>query len=63
MSNTAPGQIAAAFQVGTGPTAYGQTITNPQNNGIWVPYTLTQTIGVSGNLSLQFSQVSGRVPG
>ena len=61
MSDTAQGQIAAAFQIGTGPTVYSQTFTNPQNNGTWVPYTLTKTIGVSGNLSVKFTQVSGRL--
>jgi hypothetical protein len=61
MSDTAPGEIAASFLVGDGPTEYSQTFNNPQNNGTWVPYTLTQTIAVSGNLSLKFSQVSGRL--
>jgi hypothetical protein len=61
MSDTAPGQIAASFLVGDGPTEYSQTFDNPQNSGTWVPYTLTQTIADSGNLSLQLSQVSGRV--
>ncbi|MCX6876575.1 MAG: Ig-like domain-containing protein [Verrucomicrobia bacterium] len=61
MSDTAPGEIAAAFLVGAGPTEYSQTFINPQNNGTWVPYTLTQTIAVTGNLSLRFTQVSGRL--
>ena len=61
MSDTAAGQIAAAFQVGAGPTEYSQTFNNPQNNNTWVSYTLTQTIAVSGNLSLKFSNVSGRL--
>jgi len=61
MSDTAQGQIAAALLVGTGPTVYSQTFTNPQNSGTWVSYTLTDTIGTSGNLSLEFSNVSGRV--
>ena len=61
MSDTAPGEIAAAFLVGDGPTEYSQTFNNPQNNGTWVPYTLIKTIEVSGNLSLRCSNVSGRV--
>ena len=58
MSDTAPGQVTATFTVGS--TDYSQTFSNPQNNGTWVPYTLTQTVGVSGNLSLKFTTVSGR---
>ena len=61
MSDTAPGQIAAAFLVGGTPTVYSQTFTNPQNAGTWVSYTLTDTIGTSGNLSIEFSNVSGRL--
>ena len=61
MSDNAPGVIAATFLVGTGPTAYSQTFTNPQNAGTWVSYTLTDTIGTSGNLSIEFSTVSGRL--
>ena len=61
MSDTAAGQIAVEFQVGAGPTVYTQTFNNPQNNGTWVSYTLTKTVGVSGNLSVKFSNVSGRL--
>ena len=61
MSDSAPGVIAAAFLVGAGLIVYSQTFNNPQNNGTWVSYTLTRTIAVSGNLSLRFSNVSGRI--
>ena len=57
------GRVLLHSLLGGGPTVYSQTFNNPQSNGTWVCYTLTQTIptGVSGNLSLQFSSVSGRV--
>jgi len=59
MSDTLPGKVAASFLVATteGTTEYSATFNNPQNNGVWVPYTLTQTIAVSGNLSVKFSNV------
>ncbi len=59
MSDTAPGEMTATFTVGA--TEYSQNFINPQNNGTWVPYTLTKTIGVSGNLSVKFTHVSGRL--
>jgi hypothetical protein len=57
MSDTLPGEVTAEFQVGTGPTVYSQTFTSPMDNGTWVTYTLTKTVGagVSGNLVLKFS--------
>ncbi|MCF7676014.1 MAG: PEP-CTERM sorting domain-containing protein [Akkermansiaceae bacterium] len=63
MSDDAPGEIAASFLVGDTPTVYTATSNNPQNAGTWVAYTLNKTIepGVSGNLSIQFTQVSGRL--
>ena len=61
MSDTAPGQITATFTVGS--TDYSQTFSNPQNNGTFASYTLTKTVGagVSGNLSVKFTQASGRL--
>jgi hypothetical protein len=63
MSDNAAGVIDASFLVGDTPTVYSQTFNNPQNAGTWVPYTLTKTIGdgVSGNLSIHFANVSGRL--
>ena len=55
------GLLQASFLVGA--TEYGQTYdTCTQTVGAWVTLTLNQTIpaGVSGNLSLRFSNVSGR---
>ncbi len=48
-----------SFLVGSGPTVYSQIFTNPVNNNVWVPYTLTKEIeaGVSGNLILKISNV------
>ena len=61
MSDTAPGQITATFTVGS--TDYSQTFSNPQNKGTFASYTLTKTVGagVSGNLSVKFTQASGRL--
>jgi hypothetical protein len=53
--------LQASFLVGA--TEYGQTYdTSTQTVGAWVPLTLNRTIsaGVAGNLSLRFSNVSGR---
>jgi hypothetical protein len=62
MSDIAPGQIAASFLVGTGPTVYTQSFINPQDNGTWVSYTLTTApITNAGNLSIQFMRESGRL--
>jgi hypothetical protein len=56
------GVLQASFLVGA--TTYSQTFdTGGQTENTWQSYTLTKTIGagVSDNLSLQFSNVSGRV--
>ncbi len=58
------GLLQASFLVGS--TEYGQSFdTSTQTAGAWVPLTLNQTIptGVTGNLSLRFSNVSGRAGG
>ena len=57
MSDNLPGEVTAEFQVGTGPTVYSETFTSPQNNGVWVTYTLTKTVGagVSGKLVLKLT--------
>jgi hypothetical protein len=59
--NLGGGVLQASFLVGA--TEYGQTInTTNQTVNTWRSYTLTNTIatGGSGNLSLKFSNVSGR---
>jgi len=62
MSDEAPGQIAAVFKVGGTPAVFSETFTNPQNDGTWVAYTFTTApITDAGNLSLEFSNVSGRL--
>ena len=53
------GLLQAAFMVDG--TAYSQTIdTSTQTANTWQSYTLTKTIIEPGNLSLRFSNVSGR---
>ena len=53
------GIMAATFLVGT--TPYTQNFdTTGLTQGTWQSYTLTKTIGVTGNLSLKFQRVSGR---
>jgi len=53
------GVIAATFKVGT--TLYTQNFdTTGLTAGTWQSYTLSQTIANTGNLTLQFSHVSGR---
>ena len=57
--SNAGGTFLATFLVGS--TPYSQTIdTTGLTLGQWQSYTLTQTVGNSGTLSLQFSQVTGR---
>ena len=58
--NTTSGIITATLMVGS--TPYSQNFdTTSQVVGTWAPYTLTATLANAGNLSLQFSSVSGRV--
>ena len=53
------GVMAATFKVGT--TSYTQNFdTTGLTAGTWQSYTLSQTIANTGNLTLQFSRVSGR---
>ena len=57
--STTSGFITAALMVGS--TPYSQNFdTTSQAVGTWAPYTLTVTPTNAGNLSLQFSSVSGR---
>jgi len=57
-STAAGGVFNAAFLVGS--TTYSMPVdTTALPNNTWQSYTLTQTITNSGNLSLQFSAVSG----
>ena len=57
--NTTSGIITATLMVGS--TPYSQNLdTTSQAVGTWAPCTLTVTPANAGNLSLQFSSVSGR---
>ncbi|MEI7957452.1 MAG: Ig-like domain-containing protein, partial [Verrucomicrobiota bacterium] len=56
---TTSGVITASLMVGS--TPYSQNFdTTSQAVGTWAPYTLSVTPANAGNLSLQFSSVSGR---
>ena len=57
--STVGGVIAATFIVGTTPYTFDFDATGLAPD-TWAPYTLTKTIGNSGNLSLKFKRVSGR---
>ncbi|MEI6606825.1 MAG: cadherin-like domain-containing protein, partial [Verrucomicrobiota bacterium] len=57
---TQSGVITATFRVGS--TPYSQSFdTTSQGVGTWAAYTMTKTLANAGNLSLQFSNLSGRV--
>ncbi len=58
-TNTANGGVFnATLRVGTTPYSL-QVDTSAQSNNTWRAYTLTQTVATTGNLSLEFSAVSG----